>query len=106
MKLLDFCRDSDVSVAINKANNGTYDVTFQGEETAEGLNIYQAWLAVREGQLADLKVPTRFMHEFAHLAIQHAHNNNPNWVLDVEKLDGIVKKYEAKYNKAEVKNAE
>lgn len=106
MKLLDFSRDSDVSVAINKANNGTYDVTFQGENTAEGLNIYQAWLAVREGQLADLKVPTRFMHEFAHLAIQHAQDNNPNWVMDIDKLNGIVRKYDNKFNKVEVTSAE
>jgi hypothetical protein len=106
MKLVDFCRDSDVAVAINKANNGTYDVSFQGQDAAEGLNIYEAWLMVRNAQLNDLKVPTKFIHEFAHLAIQHAHNNAPNWVMDVEKLKTAVSKYENKYNKVEVSNAE
>lgn len=106
MKLLDFSRDSDVMVSINRAVNGTYDVSIQGSGITEGLNIYEAWLAARDAQLNDLKVPAKFMHEFAHLAIQHAHNNNPNWVLDIEKLNGTVKMYQDKYNKKDVSNAE
>jgi hypothetical protein len=106
MKLLDFCRDSDVSVAINKANNGTYDVQFQGKDVSAGLTVYEAWLMLRNAQLNDLKVPTKFMHELAHLAINLAYESTPTWNLDVDKLNNIVAKYKSKYNKEEVENAE
>jgi hypothetical protein len=106
MKLLDFCRDSDVSVAINKANNGTYDVQFQGKEVSAGLTVYEAWLMLRNAQLNNLKVPTKFMHEMAHLAIQLAHESTPTWHMDVDKLNKIVDRYRIKYNVEEPKNAE
>lgn len=106
MKLLDFSRDSDAAVAINEANNGTFDVTFQGKDTAKALTVYEAWLMLRNAQLNDLKIPTKFMHELAHLAINLAHTSMPKWTVDVDKLNKIVDKYRDKYNVEESKNAE
>lgn len=87
MKLLDFSRDSDVAVSINRANNGTYDVQFSDGQEVLGLDIWEAWLKVKQsGQ----KVPTKFLIEFATLAIQRASDDmvvpNDTWKFDVKRI--------------------
>lgn len=92
MKLLDFSRDSDVAVSINRANNGTYDVQFSDGQEVLGLDIWEAWLKVKQsGQ----KVPTKFLIEFATLAIQRASDEmampNDMWKLDVKRIAAYTK---------------
>lgn len=87
MKLLDFSRDSDVAVSINRANNGTYDVQFSDGQEVLGLDIWEAWLKVRQ---SSQKVPTKFLIEFATLAIQRASDEmampESNWKQDVKRI--------------------
>lgn len=83
MKLLSLGRDSDVQVSINANIPGTYDVVYEPNQTMNltGASIFDAWLAVRQIQLDGNKVPTRFLIEFAELAIQSVNRRYPKTVL-------------------------
>ncbi len=85
MEILSKGRDSDVSVAINSAVGGTYDVIC-GDEVVRQVDICDAWLFLRQLQNSGHKVPTKFVINFAELAIEQYRTcaNQPLKVMLVE----------------------
>jgi hypothetical protein len=85
MEILSKGRDSEVSVSINSTVGGTYDVVCFDEQVRQ-VDIYDAWLFLRQLQNNGYKVPTKFVVNFAELAIQQFRTcaNKPIKVMLVE----------------------
>lgn len=69
MKLVSFSRDSEIEVSINPG--GSYDVSFKDGDNVrveQDLPADKAWLVIRR---SGMKIPAKFMLEFAELALRY-----------------------------------